>query len=290
VVGGLIIKPEDKIGGVEAKRVRDALLKLGHSREWAPAELAGALGVSPEISDRVFTELTALGYLEAGEQEPSLKRVSSPGLRLLRASAAKPLKRSTADDAVEGLRRRAQEINDNPMYAWRVRRVLLFGSYLTEKERLGDLDVAVEMSPRFSDEKLNREKFQERFRFGQSTRTFKHEADRYGFPQNEVLSFLRARSRTISLTEVGDESLRRGPVRVAYQDPRLTEVLKRMRGNLDKAAPASGADPAAVATMAKLLDFHIARPDVPLRDEEDQFLRFFHQYTGDDVVNATKPA
>lgn len=56
------------------------------------------------------------------------------------------LSRAYADRLLERVVARAREINLDPTrYPYAVRRLVVFGSYLTEKETLGDLDVGVEV-------------------------------------------------------------------------------------------------------------------------------------------------
>src|SRR5664280_415696 len=56
--------------------------------------------------------------------------------------------RATAQRALDGFLARVEEINANPMAGWGVRKVVLFGSFLDPSiERVGDVDLAVEMVP-----------------------------------------------------------------------------------------------------------------------------------------------
>src|SRR5438270_2426196 len=71
--------------------------------------------------------------------------------------------RSTADRLVAGLVKRAQEIDANPAYLFGISRMAVFGSYLTEKVRLGDIDIAVEFGPKCRDRELHNQKCEEQF-------------------------------------------------------------------------------------------------------------------------------
>jgi predicted nucleotidyltransferase len=63
---------------------------------------------------------------------------------------ARRLHRGTGDRAFASFRERLAQVNaaDAP-YAYRVKTVVLFGSYATDTPRVGDVDVAVELEPKF---------------------------------------------------------------------------------------------------------------------------------------------
>ena len=69
------------------------------------------------------------------------------------------IKRETADRILKKMVQTAEEINSAPetQFMYFVSKVVVFGSYLTEKERLGDIDVAVEIEGRWkTGEEFNR--------------------------------------------------------------------------------------------------------------------------------------
>lgn len=56
------------------------------------------------------------------------------------------LPRSEAERLLQRIISRAAEVNQDPVrYPYAVRRLVVFGSFLTDKEMLGDLDIAVEL-------------------------------------------------------------------------------------------------------------------------------------------------
>jgi predicted nucleotidyltransferase len=69
------------------------------------------------------------------------------------------IKRETAGRILKKMVQTAEEINSAPetQFMYFVSKVVVFGSYLTEKERLGDIDVAVEIEGRWkTGEEFNR--------------------------------------------------------------------------------------------------------------------------------------
>ncbi len=64
------------------------------------------------------------------------------------ATAAKPITRKTAETALARLLERIERVNRDSHFLAKVTRVIVFGSYLrADVDRLGDVDVAVELEP-----------------------------------------------------------------------------------------------------------------------------------------------
>ena len=52
--------------------------------------------------------------------------------------------RKTANRALEDVKKRIKEVNDNEEFIYRVKKAVLFGSYInSEKDNIGDLDIAL---------------------------------------------------------------------------------------------------------------------------------------------------
>ena len=63
---------------------------------------------------------------------------------------ARRLKRETADRALAGFMTRLAQVNaPEAPYAYRVKTVVLFGSYATDAAQVGDVDLAVQLEPKF---------------------------------------------------------------------------------------------------------------------------------------------
>lgn len=118
------------------------------------------------------------------------------------AQKAAGILRTTAKKLLENLVQRAQEVNDNPDFVYSVARIAVFGSYInTDKEKLGDLDTAVELVPRYEGDDLVdavMEAFRQR---GPADCIF---IDRISFPFHEVKRYLRNRSKCLSLHDFSE--------------------------------------------------------------------------------------
>jgi len=110
--------------------------------------------------------------------------------------------RSTAKKLLESIAQRAKEANDNPDFVYSVARIVVFGSYInTDKEKLGDLDVAVELVPRYEGDDLARAEAEAFNRRGPQTYSI---IDRLFFAHYEVERYLRNKSKCLSLHDFGE--------------------------------------------------------------------------------------
>lgn len=102
-------------------------------------------------------ELDSLGLIEAAEPPPPMGEaaayeITSRGHAFANASAAKPVLRRTAESALRQFMGRLHIVNASSEYVYRVRSAVLFGSMLSDAERLGDVDIAIELSPKVDEE------------------------------------------------------------------------------------------------------------------------------------------
>lgn len=95
--------------------------------------------------------------------------------------------------------KRVQLVNSNRNYLYSVRRFAVFGSFLQDGDRLGDVDVAVDLNSRvvFDREHKWVELFQQRAR--DSGRSFSSFEEELFWPRREVLLALKSRKRSISI-------------------------------------------------------------------------------------------
>jgi predicted nucleotidyltransferase len=56
--------------------------------------------------------------------------------------------RAKAKELIAALVERAKAVDADPQYLYGVSRMAVFGSYLTGKEKLGDIDIALELGPK----------------------------------------------------------------------------------------------------------------------------------------------
>jgi hypothetical protein len=162
---------------------------------------------------RILSHLTLIRIGSIRSKEAPLARPYSPH----------PFFRESAEKALVEFMDRVQEVNEDGRFLFRVRKVVLFGSFLIGSATLGDLDIAVELVPKEADAKKHSElilaRANEAALNGKSFRNF---IERLDFAAQEVRSFLKSRSRIIQLTDCQDGVLKIAEHRVIYEGPRPT--------------------------------------------------------------------
>ena len=120
------------------------------------------------------------------------------------ATAAKPLHRATAECLLVKLLERIEILNADDRFLARVSRAIVFGSYLQSTERLGDVDVAIELVPRCGDLHRLTAANEQRVKEEQASgRRFSNLVDQLFWWQQEAMLFLRNRNRGLSLQPYG---------------------------------------------------------------------------------------
>jgi len=126
--------------------------------------------------------------------------------RALAMASAKPIRRSTAERLVSELLKRVADVNSDPHFLFWIEEVLVFGSFLTPTEMLGDVDLGLTYMRRTNDpeefDKLRKERVKEAQAAG---RHFPRFFDRVSWPMREVELTLRNRCGSLSLHNLCDE-------------------------------------------------------------------------------------
>jgi len=218
------------IAGYPALAVR-AFLRRCRSCTIVPATAAYELKAGAAEATQFLRELDSLGLIEAAEhpqmEEAAAYEITSRGHAFANASAAKPVLRRTAESALRQFMERLHRVNASSEYVYRVKSAVLFGSMLSEAERLGDVDIAIELSPKVDEEADFRQWCDRRRQVAQDVgRSFGSTFDWVVWPKTEVFHVLRARSRTLSLHE-WDQVARMPEVRyrVLWGDPKRIAAL-----------------------------------------------------------------
>ena len=225
------IDPRDKIGGVPVMKVRTLL------RRFMGATVVGSFF----RDERLLKALLGQELVRLLHRDPAQLRelrvvlgrgdraagpwyeLTDEGTRFAQASAAAPLRRATAERKLREFMARVEQVNQSEEFAYRVNRVVLFGSYLTDAERVNDIDLAVELAPRWDgfDVGIQYQKEQERVRLAPRHRT-RNALAAEQWPWREVFLFLKARDRSFSLHDTQDPILYGIPKRVLYPSEEVT--------------------------------------------------------------------
>lgn len=183
------------------------------------------LGVSSRNAKTVIEELEARRLLVKRiatgidcRQRPFWENTIK-GNALAMATTAPPVKRATADRALAQFLDRVATVNGGGGFAYRVKRVTVFGSYLTQGNELNDVDLLIDMVPCKTNAK-EQEILEEsiRARAVKSGRRFSIFIDELAWPHTEVCRFLKNRSRTLSLHYTDHALVEKTEHRVVFED------------------------------------------------------------------------
>lgn len=170
--------------------------------------------------EKIFEFLLDEKYLEQNPSYDDSHLLTESGSRFANAMASKPIKRTTADKAVAALIERAKEINKSSKYLCRVKRMTVFGSYLSDKAILNDVDVEVIIDSKFTWE-TEQHRYDTRMEHAEkSGRVFSSFGSRINWIKDEVYLRLKNKSRTIQLTSQMPDAVKSDPkkYKVVFHD------------------------------------------------------------------------
>lgn len=181
----------ETVAGVPMLTVRDCLKNT--RRPVGRDYFAGFLGDAYD-AQAFMSELVERGWLEVTEFEAVQNTVV--GNAVAQAKKLKPMSRARAEELLNKVLGAVDEINASGHHSYRVVRLAVFGSYLSESSDLGDLDIAYELEAVWTTETAD-EVWQ------RTLQAFPppHSADwvrRLGWPEEVVLSKI-AVSKRVSL-------------------------------------------------------------------------------------------
>lgn len=163
---------------------------------------ANRFKISQEIAKIRIEAFESEGYFEKFRDDGNKTRwqLTMKAATLAQASAAKKVKRATADKHYQAFLQRVHEINFNDSYLYQVTKVALFGSYLTEANLVSDIDLFIWVSckPKFDTDFtiIREQRTKEMLSEG---RRFKNLSEEMHWPELDVRKYLKNGSRVISI-------------------------------------------------------------------------------------------
>ena len=205
----MYIDPKSIIAGLPALQVRDMLMNILDS----PAS-EGLIAHYLKLSDRDATKTIKIlideGYVEVstfGSRKEEYYIATLNGSSLAHASAAKPLKRATAEKRLKEFMERVKKVNSDDYFLYKVSKVIVFGSYLSQSDRINDIDIAIELSWKYEKEEQIRRNEERTLAAHKKGKVGPTIFDRLFYPEREVKMFLKSRSRALSLHGMDDQIL-----------------------------------------------------------------------------------
>src|SRR5258705_4244782 len=215
------IEASETIVGQPALTIR-RLLRRGQGSLWGIGFVEEILHVNSGTAKRIIKGLESEGYIEKKDsrRQRDCWENTIKGNAVGLASAAKPVKRARAEEKLQAFLERVKHVNDDDYFLYKVEKVILFGSFLTLKESVNDVDLAIKLLPKIGDheefQQLSRQRIREAYEKG---RTFSNFLDELSWPQMEVKRYLKSRSRILSLHDTDDGILDQCVSQVIYEDP-----------------------------------------------------------------------
>jgi predicted nucleotidyltransferase len=199
------IDPNGSIGGFPTVHVRKVVRRLGNGTLWSAETVQRVAGVDNGQAVALIAAMKKAGLVKANYGKArGTWSTTQLAQRLGAASAAKPITRETAERLLREFLERVADVNGDTYYLAWVSKVVVFGSYLRpDVDRLGDVDIAVELQPKEPDPEKRREATYRRL--AETGRRLQSFLQREFWWRGEVLRVLKARSRAISLHDYGFE-------------------------------------------------------------------------------------
>ena len=134
----MILRPGQMIAGRPAKDIRKLLREI-HHLQVSSAYIRDVLGCSMDAAKQVLSALEREGYLSrAGRHEGhDLYETTLKGNQLAGANL-RPISRATAERTLRAFMQRVGAANSNPDYLETITGVIVFGSFLSPSDELGD--------------------------------------------------------------------------------------------------------------------------------------------------------
>lgn len=127
--------------------------------------------------------------------------IATPRAKELQFESRGRLTRAKADGLVGELLARVRAVNDDPKYAFKVNCVVLFGSYLSSRNRIGDVDAAIALRPRLQRKEAQQALEKEARSRGPRSRNI---VDHLSKPQREVRQALKAKSSWLDIRDISE--------------------------------------------------------------------------------------
>ena len=199
------ITKEEVVAGHPALRVRGFLRRFEHGFFMLSAA-EGFMQLKSQQAAEFINDMVALELIEPTMpfKDQAAFQVATRGHAFANATATKPISRGTAERVLRDFMDRVNAVNASKEYAFKVKIAVLFGSMLSCVDRLGDVDVAIDLQRRISDSTKFRKQCDRRRHLAvEQGRAFSTAVDWATWPKKEVMLQLKARSRSLSLHRFG---------------------------------------------------------------------------------------
>ncbi len=229
----MIINPKETLFDQPILKIREVVRNAmseklwGRSKTIITGKVAKILKQSTSISKQVVEQLIREEYLiykkeKFGKTIQYQLEATEKGRQFGLATATEPISREKATQLLNQLVERAKTINSNNELVYFVESIKVFGSYLSDNDSLGDLDVGVKLTRRLESDEFTQQN-QKRIELARANgRSFSNYLDEIAWPHTEVMLMLKARKKGLSLhNEEIDDVIRITKTKLVYQYDKL---------------------------------------------------------------------
>jgi predicted nucleotidyltransferase len=196
----MILRPYQVIAGRPAKDIRRFLREMLHLKV-SCGYAQHVLGCPKEEAKQVMSALEKEGYLSrAGRHEGhDLYETTLKGNQLAGANL-RPISRTTAEKTLKAFMERVRTVNSDPDYLETITGVIVFGSFLSASEELGDVDVGIQLERKAMEDEVFMQRAEARRKLAQERgRRFRNLSEWVTWPSREIWLFLKSRARQLSI-------------------------------------------------------------------------------------------
>jgi len=222
------IDPKEILFGQPILKIREVVRQAMKGRLWGNSKAEVAIRVAkvlkqPEdVAKQLIKNMIEEDYLILTKEKLSdiyqyELTETEKGRQFGIANASKPLSRQKATQLLNELIERAKSINENGELIYFVESIKVFGSYLSDKEALGDLDVGVKLTRTYKPGDSIKHN-QKRIALAKANgRQFSNATEQLIWPHREVMLMLKEKQRGLSLhDEDEDEVLKMTETKLVY--------------------------------------------------------------------------
>ena len=213
--------PKSMLYGQPARSIRDFMRHVGLST-FDEAYLRTRLELSAIEAKAVVAGLLVDQYIDLAlpRDGVSMYGLTGKGGQLASASFAPQIQRSVAEHLLAGVLDRARDAAAQEAFVFRITKIALFGSMLGTTTLVSDVDLALQLSPKFDGDQftvLN----QQRIDFAeQRGKRFRSMIESVVWPRVEVTEYLRGGSRYVSVHSFMELELLKCPFRTVVDNSR----------------------------------------------------------------------
>lgn len=202
------INPKAAVGGFPVLTIRKLVRSLNELPYWNAETVQVILRNERNEAEAIVRALVEAGLAVATSSRGMKGCITTQLARSFgSATAAKPITRQTANQALSQLLERVNQVNRDEYFLAKVTKVVVLGSYLrADVDRLSDLDIAVELQSKEADRDRLRELTLQRVeQLQMAGRRFRTWIEVEHWWHVEAFRFLKSRSRAISLIDYAAE-------------------------------------------------------------------------------------